>query len=158
METVITLVPVPDAGRAHLIDALAQAGLPRTDIAADGRSFFAGEHGGLTVGYIGIEVYGRDALLRSLLVIESERGQGFGTALVAAGIAAAQAAGADRVWALTMTAVALLQRLGFQRVERESAPTAIRATTEFSSLCPRTAVCLARSATFPAEPSADQPV
>ena len=158
MSNSITLVPLPAARRGQLRNALAEAGLPHGDITEEGRTFFAGELGGITVGYIGIEVHGRDALLRSLVVLEAKRGRGFGSALVAAGIAAAQDAGADRVWALTTTAVALLQRLGFQRVERESAPTTIRATTEFSSLCPRTAVCLTRSATFPAEPSADQPV
>jgi amino-acid N-acetyltransferase len=145
MSKSITLVPLPAARRGQLRKALAQAGLPHADVTEKGRLFFAGEHGGITVGYIGIEVHGKDALLRSLVVLEAKRGRGFGSALVRGAIAAAAAEGADRVWVLTTTAVALLQRLGFQRVERSAAPATISATTQFASLCPATAVCLTRT-------------
>ncbi len=145
MSKAITLVPLPLARRCQLRNALAGSGLPHADIMEEGRTFFAGEHGGITFGYIGLEVHGKDALLRSLVVIDEERGRGFGSALVKEAIVAAAAAGADRVWALTTTAAGFLQGLGFRRVERGIAPVAIRATTEFASLCPATAVCLTRT-------------
>lgn len=145
METAITLVPLPDAGRAHLIEALAQAGLPCTDVMEEGRQFFAGQREGRTIGVIGLEVHGKDALLRSLVVLEAERDRGFGSALVRGAIACARAQGVTHLWVLTTTAVAFLQRLGFQRVERSTAPASIRGTTEFASLCPATAVCMTRS-------------
>ncbi|TVR96499.1 MAG: GNAT family N-acetyltransferase [Rhodospirillales bacterium] len=141
----ITLAPLPLARRGQLRNALAEAGLPHADIAENGRTFFAGEFGGITVGYIGLEVHGKDALLRSLVVVEAERGRGFGSALVGKAIAAAAAEGADRVWVLTTTAAGFLQGRGFTRVAREAAPAAIRATAEFASLCPATAVCLTRT-------------
>lgn len=141
----ITLIPLLLARRGQLQNALAEAGLPHADIMEEGRAFFAGEHGGVTVGYIGLEVHGKDALLRSLVVVEAERDHGFGSALVRGAIAYARAHGVTHLWALTTTAVAFLQRLGFQLVERSAAPASIRATTEFASLCPATAVCMTRS-------------
>ena len=145
METVITLVPLPDAALTDLKDALAQAALPHADVKEEGRQFFAGQCRGQSVGFIGFEVYGGEALLRSLVVREADRGQGFGSALVQGAIDAAAAQGATRVWVLTTTAVELLRRLGFLRVDRSAAPPAIRATTEFASLCPATAVCMTRT-------------
>ena len=141
METAITLVPLPDAALTDLKDALAQAALPHADVKEEGRQFFAGQCRGQSVGFIGFEVYGGEALLRSLVVREADRGQGFGSALVQGAIDAAAA----QVWVLTTTAVELLRRLGFLRVDRGAAPPAIRATTEFASLCPATAVCMTRT-------------
>ena len=43
METVITLVPLPDAALTDLKDALAQAALPHADVKEEGRQFFAGQ-------------------------------------------------------------------------------------------------------------------
>jgi N-acetylglutamate synthase-like GNAT family acetyltransferase len=79
------------------------------------------------------------------VVLEAERGKGFGSALVRAAIDDATAQGVIRVWVLTTTAVEFLRRLGFHRVERSAAPPAITATTEFASLCPATAVCMTRT-------------
>ena len=140
----ITLAPLPHASRRQLRNALADAGLPHADITRNGRTFFAGEHAGITFGYIGLEVHGKDALLRSLVVIDAMRGRGFGSVLVRKAIAVAAAGGADRVWVLTTTAAGFLQGLGFERVERELAPAAIRATAEFATLCPASAVCMTR--------------
>lgn len=140
----ITLVSLPVARRGQFRNALAEAGLPHADIMEQGRAFFAGERGGVTVGYIGLEVHGKDALLRSLVVVETERDHGFGSALVRGAIACARARGVTHLWVLTTTAVVFLQRLGFQSVERSAAPATIRGTTEFASLCPATAVCMTR--------------
>ena len=63
METVITLVPLPDAALTDLKDALAQAALPHADVKEEGRQFFAGQCRGQSVGFIRFEVYGGEALL-----------------------------------------------------------------------------------------------
>jgi N-acetylglutamate synthase-like GNAT family acetyltransferase len=48
------------------------------------------------------------------------------------------------VFLLTTTAVPLIARLGFRRIERSEAPATIASTTEFSSLCPASAAIMRR--------------
>ena len=97
--------------------------------------------GGL-VGAAGVEVYGAIGLLRSVVVAPSHRGTGLGRALVADRLAWARRQGLTAVYLLTTTATDFFARLGFERVEREGVPPAIRASREFASVCPSTAVVM----------------
>ena len=90
-------------------------------------------------GVVGIELYGSEALLRSLAVRESERNGGTGRALVAAAETYACNAGVCSVYLLTETAAAFFASLGYCALAREDAPPAIRSTTQFSALCPDSA-------------------
>jgi amino-acid N-acetyltransferase len=44
---------------------------------------------------------------------------------------------------LTTTAAPFFTRFGFTSAARDAAPAALRATAEFASLCPASAVCMA---------------
>ena len=67
----------PIAGRdADLQAALKSAGLPIDDLNEPGRRFFRIERAGLCLGYGGVEIYGEDALLRSVVVPEAQRPRG----------------------------------------------------------------------------------
>jgi amino-acid N-acetyltransferase len=94
------------------------------------------------VGAAGMEVYGRAGLLRSVVVAAAERGTGLGRALAADRLAWARAQGLEEVYLLTTTAADFFARLGFERVAREGVPPAIRASREFASVCPSTAVVM----------------
>jgi amino-acid N-acetyltransferase len=78
-------------------------------------------------------------------VEESERGLGVGTAICGVLESRARDAGIDRLFLLTTTAAAFFADRGYRELPREAAPAAIRETTEFDSLCPDSAVSLARS-------------
>lgn len=87
-------------------------------------------------GVVGMEIYGEAGLLRSLAVASSRRGLGLGTRLVEHAECYAKSKGVGSVFLLTHTAEAFFLRLGYTRLPRDEAPEAIRATREFSDICP----------------------
>lgn len=95
-------------------------------------------------GTIGLELFGRDALLRSLVVAERARNAGLGEALVRHAEQYAEALGVERIYLLTTTAERFFTRLGYESVSRDRAPVAIKQTSEFSSLCPASSAFLCR--------------
>jgi N-acetylglutamate synthase-like GNAT family acetyltransferase len=97
---------------------------------------------GRIVGVAGLEVYGSEGLLRSLVVVPPLRGLGLGEALTHDRLARARALQLSAVWLLTTTAAGFFDQIGFTRVERTSAPPELQASPEFKTLCPGTAVCL----------------
>ncbi|MHB1220277.1 MAG: arsenic resistance N-acetyltransferase ArsN2 [Alphaproteobacteria bacterium] len=130
----------------ELTDALRKAGLPVEDLGHPGQFFwrFAASDGG-ALGYAGLEGDGPDVLLRSVMIDPAARGHGHGLALVEAIAGEAAKRGVERLWLLTLDAAGFFEKAGFARVPRDTAPPAIAATAEFVSLCPVTAVCMART-------------
>jgi amino-acid N-acetyltransferase len=127
-------------GRPHRSTAVAllQAqGLPASDITDEHLEhfFFIGSVDSPT-GLVGVEIYGTDALLRSLVVAENSRSRGVGSALVqhAEDYAASRLVGT--LYLLTTTAESFFESRGYRRVHRAQAPQSIQSTLEFSSLCP----------------------
>ena len=128
-----------------MLAMLKTAGLPIEDL-HEGQLehfFYAGSDGSPT-GLIGLEVYGSHALLRSLVVIERERGRGLGAALVRHVEAYAAAQGVRSIYLLTTTAGPFFTRLGYMRLERSAAPASIQGTSEFASLCPASSAFMAK--------------
>ena len=129
----------------HVQRLVAAAGLPTEDLADADLSYFFG-YGSREkpIGVVGLEVFDGEALLRSLVVESSERGAGGGRMLVAAAEEHAHSQGVRSVYLLTTTAERFFERLGFRRVDRDSAPATIRATREFASLCPASAAFMVK--------------
>jgi amino-acid N-acetyltransferase len=124
---------------------LAEAHLPHSDITADGvQNFIALRDDNGVHGAIGLERYGVVVLLRSLVVAPELRGQGYGIELTKAAELLSRDWGVASVYLLTTTADAFFQRLGYRRIARESIPDEIRRTTEFSSLCPSSAIVMVK--------------
>ncbi len=135
--------PRPPA--AKVMNLLAACSLPHADITEKKlQHFFGCGPDGDPRGVVGVELYGDVALLRSLAVDERARGKGCGRRLVQEAERYAARSGVKRVYLLTTTAERFFQTLGYAKVERESAPDAIRGTTEFSSLCAVSAVVMAK--------------
>lgn len=107
--------------------------------------FLIAEDGDLIVGLIGLEVLGTVGLLRSLVVEKNARSAGLGGKLVGALESAAEAAGIDELWLLTIDAEKFFQRHNYEIVNRDSAPDEIRTSDEFSALCPDTAYLMRKS-------------
>lgn len=123
------------------ISLLNQAGLPTKDLPGK-TMLYAGYSSGQVVGIIGLEPYGEIALLRSLAIRIQERGKGYGKRLVQELSNEARKEGISELWLLTETAATLFTALGFSTRNRIEAPESIRASQEFSSLCPDTAICM----------------
>jgi amino-acid N-acetyltransferase len=96
-------------------------------------------------GIVGLEVYGHVALLRSLVVARSARGKGAGAALTQAAEHLAAESGAKNIYLLTTSAERFFSAHGYRNVERGEAPQSIQGTTQFSALCPSTAVLMMKA-------------
>ena len=129
-----------------VIALLEAANLPTEDISAEMlEGFFGCGDSNAPSGVIGLEIYGDCGLLRSLVVKPSCRSAGCGKALVAALESYAAHNGIASVYLLTETAEAFFSRLGYRVIDRADVPEAIKATREFSSLCPDTATVMWKS-------------
>ncbi|MGO8917320.1 MAG: arsenic resistance N-acetyltransferase ArsN2 [Stellaceae bacterium] len=130
----------------RLAALLAEAGLPSDDLAEPGRRFWCfRDAGGGAIGSGGLELYGTEALLRSVVVVAARRRSGLGRGIVARLLGEAGARGARRVFLLTTTAEAFFAALGFAVIERAAVPAVIAATREFTTLCPASAVCMTKA-------------
>jgi amino-acid N-acetyltransferase len=84
------------------------------------------------IGIVGVQFYGDNALLRSLVVITERRTQGLGQRLVEHAERHARKRGAAAVYLLTTTAESFFQSRGYTVTPCDSAPRAIRSTPEFA--------------------------
>jgi N-acetylglutamate synthase-like GNAT family acetyltransferase len=135
--------------RDGLKAAVIKAGLPADDILAPGALFwrFATDDD-VPAGFGGIEVHGADALMRSVVTLPPLRERGIGRAIVKALEAEALVMKCSAVWLLTTTARDFFGQLGYAVVDRGEVPAAIRATAQFSALCPDTATVMVKRLVF----------
>jgi amino-acid N-acetyltransferase len=135
-----------EAATAADLDALAfrlsQATLPVAGFAEHLASTLVARADGDIVGGVALELYGEEALLRSLVVSPTERGAGLGERLTTAALELARARGARRVWLLTTTAERFFPRFGFRVVERSALPAVLGASAELRGACPASAVAM----------------
>jgi amino-acid N-acetyltransferase len=104
-----------------------------------------GKEGSELVGVIGVEPLGEAGLLRSLAVAEPQRGKGIAKALYSRLLGYVHMKGIKNLYLLTLTAKGYFSKLGFASIERSAVPEDVRATLEFQSLCPQTAVCMVKN-------------
>ena len=141
----MTLTPVErGSGKFAVFEtALAAARLPVSDLGADGAQYFAFEHHeDEPLAFVGMIMFGKDVLLRSLVVPLAQRGQSHGTYAVDAIAQFARRQGVHRLWLLTTDAERYFIRQGFRIVRRKDVPPAIAASRQFSSTCPDSAVLM----------------
>lgn len=138
----LTLQRADDSRLSYIETLLERNDLPTQDVRAHPDWFYVGYTGTDPVGIGGVERYGMDGLLRSVVIEHTARGNGFGTALCEALEATASADGVETVYLLTTTAADFFANRGYKECKRSDAPVAIQQTTEFDSLCPTTATCL----------------
>ncbi len=124
---------------------LALCGLPHEDITPQHlRHFWAMKEKGQIIGVVGVEVFGRLALLRSLAVDSRFRKQGIAAQLMEKAEKHADSLRIEELYVLTVTAESFFGKRGYQRIERNSAPPAIQGTAEFQGLCPVSSVLMVK--------------
>ena len=87
------------------------------------------------VGSVGLEIYGKSALLRSLAVHPDFQGIGLGTRLFDGIIEVAKEKGITRLFLLTDTAENYFKKRGFIPVKRDKVPDDMKQSIEFATLC-----------------------
>jgi amino-acid N-acetyltransferase len=125
---------------------LLDCGLPNEDIILDHLDHFLilRDDDGLA-GVVGLEIFGKCALLRSLAVTQSNRDKGFGTQLTKQAEVYARSKKVSALYLLTLTAEGFFAKQGYQKTDRNLVPTVLQQTTEFKNLCPASAVCMVKS-------------
>lgn len=113
-----------------------QCGLPLDGLEAHLDSTIVARDPSGLLGCAALELYGADALLRSVAVVPQRRGAGIGEALAAAAIALARKHRVLALYLLTTTAQGFFARFGFEVVDRNAVPAAVRQSAEFTSACP----------------------
>jgi amino-acid N-acetyltransferase len=124
---------------------LAAAGLPRDGVAEGLAGFLVAEIDARVVAAAGLERHGEYGLLRSVVVDPACRGQGIAAGLCDALGPRAHAGGMRALYLLTLDAEGYFERLGFAALPRGDVPPEIRASDEFCSLCPDSAVVMRRT-------------
>jgi amino-acid N-acetyltransferase len=94
------------------------------------------------VGTGGLEVHGSYALLRSLSVKLGIRGKSVGTMLTEYLIEEARKRKLKAIYLLTETARGFFQKKGFADVVRDAVPDEVKASSEFSRICPTSAIVM----------------
>ena len=142
----LTAIPLATWERDGVKAALRGANLPADDVEAAGTLFWRYEARDLSpVGFGGLEVHGRDALLRSIVTLPPLRNRGIAGAIVDALEAEARIAGCQTIWLLTVSAQQLFGQLGYAECGRDDVPQAIRDTREFTALCVASATVMTKS-------------
>ncbi|WP_058366966.1 arsenic resistance N-acetyltransferase ArsN2 [Haloparvum sedimenti] len=99
------------------------------------------------VGVGGVETFGPDGLLRSVVVPQGKRGRGYGSALCDALEAHARQEGVRTLYLLTTTAAPFFRDRGYAEIDREVVPARVRANEEFTDFCSVSATCLRKGLT-----------
>ncbi len=125
---------------------LEQAGLPADDL-DEGllEGFLACGPVGEPTAVGGLEFLGRHALLRSVAVAPSRRGEGLGQQVTRELERRARERGVQHLYLLTEGATAFFERLGWRTTDRAQAPPEIAGSTQFSRLCPASARLLSKA-------------
>ena len=121
--------------------ALRAAGLPVADLADPGQRFFSFADG---AAFGGFAQAGPVILLRSLVVAPDHRGRGLGGRRSPLSWPSPAGAAPTSAWLLTTDAQGFFARHGFAEVNRGMAPPAVAASSQFTGLCPASAVLMCR--------------
>jgi len=141
----LTAIPLATWERDGVKAALRRANLPADDVEAASTLFWRFEARDMTpVGFGGLEVHGRDALLRSIMTLPPMRNRGIAGAIVNALEGEARVAGCQTLWLLTVSAQPLFGQLGYVECDRSDVPQAIRDTREFTALCTASATVMTK--------------
>lgn len=131
---------------AAILALLEDCGLPTADLTLASLAHFrVARRGDRIVAVAGLSPLGQIGLLRSVAVDPTQRGLGLATGLVEALEQEARRLGLTTLFLLTTDAGDFFGRRGYVPLPRDQAPAAIRDTTEFSRLCPATALCMRKA-------------
>ena len=132
---------------SHLSDIetlLQNCDLPFEDCKEQLDNFYGITSGNDLIAIGALQIKGPVALLRSVAVLEGNRGKGLAFRMTQHLLEVARTNGVRDIYLLTESAEHYFTRFGFQAVERNSVPAYVQSTRQFESLCPASAqaMCL----------------
>lgn len=130
------------ADRAQVEALLRSERLPIDGLSEHFAHFIVAEAGGAVIGAVGLELYGPDALMRSVVVASTQRGTGVAQRLLEEIRHIALSRQVRALYLLTLTAAEYFAARGFSRVSREQVPETVKQSCEFVHACPASAVAM----------------
>lgn len=112
------------------------------DLPASLDNFFVALDDHKIIGAIGLEQYDNCGLLRSMVVDKEHRNKNIASLLVQQLEDYATKIGIDGMYLLTETAPEYFKRKGYEQISRDDAPAPIQASSEFSHVCPVSAIVM----------------
>ena len=116
--------------------------LPVEDLPASLDHFFVALNEDEVTGAIGLEQYGNYALLRSMVVHAAHRNKHIASRLVEQLEHYGKRLGISAMYLLTETAPVYFEQKGYQKINREEVPAVLQASSEFSHVCPVSAIVM----------------
>jgi amino-acid N-acetyltransferase len=142
-----SLVIEPAQGRdlPAVRDLLERSHLPLDGVDDHLPTMLVAREGAEIVGTAALELYADCALLRSVAVDPRQQGRRLGHALTEAALRLARDHGVDTVFLLTTTAERFFPKFGFEPIARDDVPASVRASIEFQSACPASAIVMRKT-------------
>lgn len=116
--------------------------LPYEDLETSNVELFLTYKNAKFIGVIGLERFDDTGLLRSMTIEEKYRRKGYGKKICQKLFDYSKNTGIKELYLLTCTAKDFFEKIGFEVISRENVPDSIKSTTEFSELCPCSAICM----------------
>lgn len=126
----------------NIIKLLKQNNLPTSDLVSGKRIFIVADAGESLAGCVAVEIYPGNGLLRSLAVADNFRNAGIGKKLVNQAEVWAVQQELNALFLLTTTAAGFFGKNNWKIIDRAEAPEEIRASSEFATVCPSSAICM----------------
>lgn len=142
MNSAVTIERAAAEDAVGIVRLLESHHLPLEGLSPHLASTLVARREGAVIGCAALEVYGEDALLRSVAVANVERGHGLGHALTQAAVDLAQKRGVRALYLLTTTADGFFPKFSFERITRADVPVALLASVEFTSAWPSSATVM----------------
>lgn len=131
----------PECFQAFL-DMLKLAGLPYEDLDKDKHLLVGYYDNEKLIGTGAMEIYGDYGLLRSVSILEEMRGKKLGSKITYHLIEHAKLSSLKGLYLLTETAKDFFEKIGFELIDRNMAVEEIKASSEFTHVCPTSAACM----------------
>ncbi len=127
---------------AQAVDLLREFDLAYTDLDQPNIRIFRFSESGRLVGLGGLEIYGNQALLRSVAVAKEFQDKKSGRFICNWLENWAAENQLSELYLLTTTAPGFFAHLGYRVIQRDEFPEPLRQTAQFSELCPASSVCM----------------
>jgi amino-acid N-acetyltransferase len=131
--------------KEDVIKLLSAAKLPVEDLPVGLNNFIVAIENDRVIGVAGLELYGSYGLLRSVAVDPQQRSKGIAAGLLTRIEEIAIGLNLEGIYLLTETAADYFNKKGYEHIARMDIPEEVKASSEFSHVCPQSAIAMKKS-------------
>lgn len=140
----VTIQSISHSETDSVKNLLQLSGLPYSDLDEAPAHFFGVKENDQLIATGALEIYGVNAVLRSVAVHEAYQNMGYGLQIVRFLENKAIEKGIKHLFLLTITATEFFKKLGYLPQQRDLCPPEILSSAQFREICPLSASCLSK--------------